>query len=123
MSDQHDHTPGHPARQQFGAGVCRADHAQRGQRDELPGADGERERRHQVPADRRRRRLSTMADGTQTYLFSFGPLSGLADIATGKAGTQFPNIFNSAFPVSTSNYLAPGDPATTIAVAPVGAAP
>ena len=66
---------------------------------------------------------ATMADGTQTYLFSFGPLSGLADIATGKAGTQFPNIFNSAFPVSTSNYLAPGDPATTIAVAPVGAAP
>src|SRR5205814_6533001 len=64
-----------------------------------------------------------MGDGTQTYLFSFGPLSGLADIATGKAGTQFPNIFNSAFPVSTSNYLAPGDPATTIAVAPVGAAP
>ena len=66
---------------------------------------------------------ATMGDGTQTYLFSFGPLSGLADIATGKPGTQFPNIFNSAFPVSTSNYLAPGDPATTIAVAPVGAAP
>ena len=66
---------------------------------------------------------ATMGDGTQTYLFSFGPLSGLADIATGKPGTQFPNIFNSAFPVSTSNFLAPGDPATTIAVAPVGAAP
>src|SRR5436190_10058231 len=66
---------------------------------------------------------ATMGDGTQTYLFSFGPLSGLADIATGKPGTQFPNVFNSAFPVSTSNYLAPGDPATTIAVAPVGAAP
>jgi len=66
---------------------------------------------------------ATMGDGTQTYLFSFGPLSGLADIAIGKPGTQFPNIFNSAFPVSTSNYLAPGDPATTIAVAPVGAAP
>src|SRR5437764_12942736 len=66
---------------------------------------------------------ATMGDGTQTYLFSFGPLSGLADIAIGKPGTQFPNIFNSAFPVSTSNFLAPGDPATTIAVAPVGAAP
>ncbi len=66
---------------------------------------------------------ATMGDGTQTYLFSFGPLSGLADIATGKPGTQFPNIFNSSFPVSTSNYLVPGDPATTIAVAPVGAAP
>ncbi len=66
---------------------------------------------------------ATMGDGTQTYLFSFGPLSGIADIATGKPGTEFPNIFNSPFPVSTSNYLAPGDPATTIAVAPVGAAP
>ena len=27
---------------------------------------------------------ATMADGTQTYLFSFGPLSGLADIASGR---------------------------------------
>ena len=27
---------------------------------------------------------STMADGTQTFMFSFGPLSGLADIAKGK---------------------------------------
>src|SRR5260370_2011347 len=26
---------------------------------------------------------STMGDGTQTYMFSFGPLSGLADIAKG----------------------------------------
>ena len=66
---------------------------------------------------------ATMGDGTQTYLFSFGPLSGIADIATGKAGTEFPNIFNSPFPVSTSNYLVPGDPATTIGVAPVGATP
>src|SRR6202011_5912574 len=29
---------------------------------------------------------STMGDGTQTYLFSFGPLSGLADIANGQPG-------------------------------------
>ena len=35
---------------------------------------------------------ATMADGTQTYMFSFGPLSGLADIAAGKPGTQFPSI-------------------------------
>ncbi len=27
---------------------------------------------------------ATMADGTQTYMFSFGPLSGLADIASGR---------------------------------------
>ena len=29
-----------------------------------------------------------MGDGTQTYLFAFGPLSGLADIANGLPGTQ-----------------------------------
>src|SRR5205814_147841 len=38
---------------------------------------------------------STMGDGTQTYMFSFGPLSGLADIASGKPGTEFPDVFNS----------------------------
>src|SRR5436305_1614535 len=37
---------------------------------------------------------ATMGDGTQTYLFSFGPLSGLADMAKGLPGTQFPNVFN-----------------------------
>src|SRR6516162_6005346 len=31
---------------------------------------------------------ATMGDGTQTYLFSFGPLSGLADIAAGFPGTE-----------------------------------
>src|SRR3974390_3035043 len=34
---------------------------------------------------------ATMADGTQTYLFSFGPLSGLTDIALGKPGTEPPS--------------------------------
>jgi FtsP/CotA-like multicopper oxidase with cupredoxin domain len=52
---------------------------------------------------------STMADGTQTYMFSFGPLSGLADIAAGLPGSQFPNIFNTVFP----GPLVRGDPATT----------
>ena len=52
---------------------------------------------------------STMADGTQTFMFSFGPLSGLADMAAGKPGTQFPNIFNTTYP----STLQPGDPATT----------
>ncbi len=37
---------------------------------------------------------ATMGDGTQTYMFSFGPLSGLADIANGLPGTQFPATFN-----------------------------
>ena len=52
---------------------------------------------------------STMADGTQTYMFSFGPLSGLADIASGRPGTEFPSIFNTTYPTN----LLPGDPATT----------
>src|SRR6201993_499511 len=38
--------------------------------------------------------FATMGDGTQTYLFAFGPLSGLADMAAGKPGTQFPDVFN-----------------------------
>ena len=53
---------------------------------------------------------ATMADGTQTYMFSFGPLSGLTDIANGKPGTQFPNVFNTLYVGPT---LQPGDPATT----------
>jgi Multicopper oxidase len=52
---------------------------------------------------------STMANGTQTFMFSFGPLSGLADIAAGKPGTEFPNVFNTVY----SGALLPGDPATT----------
>jgi FtsP/CotA-like multicopper oxidase with cupredoxin domain len=52
---------------------------------------------------------STMGDGTQTYMFSFGPLSGLADIAAGLPGTEFPSVFNTV----ASTTLMPGDPATT----------
>ena len=52
---------------------------------------------------------STMANGTQTFMFSFGPLSGLADIANGLPGTEFPATFNTTF----SGTLQPGDPATT----------
>ena len=54
--------------------------------------------------------FATMGDGTQTYLFSFGPLSGLADIANGKPGTQFPHVFNT----KPADALVPGDPATTV---------
>jgi hypothetical protein len=53
--------------------------------------------------------FATMGDGTQTYLFAFGPLSGLADIAAGQPGTEFPAIFNTPY----SGTLMPGDPATT----------
>jgi FtsP/CotA-like multicopper oxidase with cupredoxin domain len=38
--------------------------------------------------------FATMADGTQTYLFAFGPLSGLGDIAKGLPGTQTAAEFN-----------------------------
>src|SRR5258708_12511381 len=64
-----------------------------------------------------------MGDGTQTYLFSFGPLSGITDIALGKPGTEFPAVFNVPFPVSTANFLVPGDPATTIGAATVPLTP
>ncbi|MGF6729197.1 hypothetical protein OKW50_001278 [Paraburkholderia youngii] len=37
---------------------------------------------------------ATMGDGTQTYMFSFGPLSGLADIRNGLPGTEFASVFN-----------------------------
>src|SRR5207245_3895842 len=57
---------------------------------------------------------ATMGDGTQTYLFSFGPLSGVTDIALGKPGTEFPSVFNVPFPVVTSSLLVPRGVATTI---------
>jgi len=58
--------------------------------------------------------LSTMANGIQTYMFSFGPLSGLADIAAGLPGTEFPNVFNTPYNnVVPGGILVPGDPAST----------
>src|SRR5256884_210009 len=51
---------------------------------------------------------STMGDGTQTYMFSFGPLSGLSKIANGQPGTDFPSEFN----VPSPSALLPGAPAT-----------
>jgi FtsP/CotA-like multicopper oxidase with cupredoxin domain len=38
--------------------------------------------------------FATMADGTQTYLFAFGPLSGLVDIQNGLPGTELNTTFN-----------------------------
>src|SRR5256886_8577246 len=59
---------------------------------------------------------AAMGDGAQTYLFSFGPLSGLADIANGQPGTEFPNVFNSLYSDSAgkAGTFLPGDPATTV---------
>ncbi len=54
---------------------------------------------------------ATMGDGTQTYLFAFGPLSGLAKIANGQPGTDSPSEFNTIY---AGPMLQPGDPATTV---------
>ena len=43
--------------------------------------------------------FATMADGTQTYLFAFGPLSGLHDIFAGNPGTQPQSVFNQRSPL------------------------
>ena len=53
---------------------------------------------------------STMGDGTQTYMFSFGPLSGLSNIAAGLPGTVSPSVFNTPY---SGPPLQPGDPATS----------
>lgn len=55
--------------------------------------------------------FATMGDGTQTYMFSFGPLSGLTDIAGGRPGTEFPSVFN--VPYAGATPLQPGEPATS----------
>jgi hypothetical protein len=51
---------------------------------------------------------ATMADGTQTYLFSFGPLSGIANISQGLPGTTPAPEFNT--PISDPSVLVPGFP-------------
>ena len=63
---------------------------------------------------------STMGDGTQTYMFSFGPLSGLSKIANGQPGTDSPTEFNTLYKLATP--LQPGDPATTVGAPPQGPA-
>jgi FtsP/CotA-like multicopper oxidase with cupredoxin domain len=60
--------------------------------------------------------FASMGDGTQTYLFSFGPLSGLQKIANGQPGTDFPNEFNTVY----GGTLVPGDPATTDLATSIG---
>src|SRR6266481_8704333 len=55
---------------------------------------------------------ATMADGTQTYLFAFGPLSGLNDIAKGLPGTQLNSVFMTPFDPAA----APGSAASNGAV-------
>ena len=51
---------------------------------------------------------ATMADGTQTYLFAFGPLSGLNNIANGLPGTEDAATFMTPYapPGVTTPYAA-----------------
>jgi len=51
--------------------------------------------------------MMTEADGNQTFMFSFGPLSGLNAIQNGQPGTQFPSVFNAQYcdPAYAGNYL------------------
>jgi len=51
---------------------------------------------------------ASMGDGNQIYMFSFGPLSGLKNIASGQPGTEFPADFNSV--ISDPTALVPGYP-------------
>jgi hypothetical protein len=61
---------------------------------------------------------ATMGDGHQIYLFAFGPLSGMQDVANGLPGTQTASVFNGNYigtsaPTDatglTSQLLAPGN--------------
>jgi FtsP/CotA-like multicopper oxidase with cupredoxin domain len=54
-----------------------------------------------------------MGDGNQIFMFGFGPLSGLADVAAGQPGTQFPYVFNNPYSSVSTTPLTRGDPATT----------
>ncbi len=53
---------------------------------------------------------ASMGDGTQTYMFSFGPLSGLKYIVQGKPGTTFPAEFDEPIPSANLADLVPGYP-------------
>lgn len=64
--------------------------------------------------------FATMADGTQTYLFAFGPLSGLADMVKGLPGTQPASVFNTVSPILPP--IGQPNPATTFNGA-IGLAP
>jgi hypothetical protein len=51
--------------------------------------------------------MMTEADGNQTFMFSFGPLSGLGQIQNGLPGTVFASVFNSGYTAGdgSGNYL------------------
>src|SRR5262249_54941351 len=55
---------------------------------------------------------ATMGDGPQPYLFAFGPLSGLNDLANGQPATELNTVFNTPYDPAA----APGSPASNGAV-------
>jgi FtsP/CotA-like multicopper oxidase with cupredoxin domain len=56
---------------------------------------------------------ATMADGNQTFLFAFGPLSGLELIKQGQPGTLFSADFNNHYNSTTlPSVCGPGTPST-----------
>jgi FtsP/CotA-like multicopper oxidase with cupredoxin domain len=59
---------------------------------------------------------ATMGDGTTTYLFGFGPLSGLKDIYHGLPGTQRYDVFNTTY----GDYLVTLDPVNNASLAGTG---
>jgi FtsP/CotA-like multicopper oxidase with cupredoxin domain len=54
--------------------------------------------------------FATMGDGTQTYLFGFGPLSGLGEMVNGRPGTQKASVFNSDNTLFGVDNINIGDP-------------
>jgi FtsP/CotA-like multicopper oxidase with cupredoxin domain len=56
--------------------------------------------------------FATMGDGSQIYLFGFGPLSGLQDIQNGLPGTELAASFNSAYPTNPNGAVGLLDAAT-----------
>ncbi|MGE5320071.1 MAG: multicopper oxidase domain-containing protein [Hyphomicrobiaceae bacterium] len=62
--------------------------------------------------------FATMGDGSQIYLFAFGPLSGIADLRNGLPGTEPASIFN-----QIGDSAAVGDPLTTNFNGAVGLVP
>jgi len=52
--------------------------------------------------------MMTEADGNQTFMYSFGPLSGLGQIRNGQPGTDFAAVFNSPYTAGATVNGVPG---------------
>ena len=61
--------------------------------------------------------FATMGDGHQIYLFGFGPLSGLKDIANGLPGTETARA-NSTRPTIPTVSTAPARPMPVLRIRP-----